>query len=42
MVLGKENLENLELVPSDQGMYEQAGEMHQQVLGQIADSRAEP
>jgi Tetratricopeptide repeat len=38
-VLGKENLDtlasikNLELVPSDQGMYEQAGEMHRQVLG---------
>lgn len=24
---------NLELVPSDQSMYEQAGEMHRQVLG---------
>jgi hypothetical protein len=39
MVPGKENLntltsmKNLELVPSDQGMYEQAGETHRQVLG---------
>jgi hypothetical protein len=38
-VLGKENLEtltsmkNLELVPICQGMCEQAGEMHRQVLG---------
>ena len=38
-MLGKDNLDtltsmkNLELVPSYQSMYEQAGEMHRQVLG---------
>jgi hypothetical protein len=38
-LLGKEHpdaltsMNNLELVPSDQGKYGQAGEMHQQALG---------